>query len=344
MVSTDNGRYIWVANRATNNIAVLDTLDWANENARTYINDVGNKPNHIVLNHSKTKLFVANDDSNGQTEPDFVTVIDVATKTIDGYIYVADRPMSVQVDATDQYVYVACKEGRAIQKASVATRKVVATKELEGEPEHIKFVDNKLYVTCFDTDELYCLNPSDLSILTRTNTDNGPSQMEAVNGKLYVVCQGADDVMIFDIATNTLENRIEVGSRPNPIAYNAPKNLIYVGNSGEGSVCIISPTTNAVVEWCMTGDNPAYILVTEDGEKWYVSAHGPEDIVYYGKDTPYTGDAYVDNGSVTHKYGAEYWMPSRSKWVRGVDNTLTSFSSVEFWPEERLAGKEGYAH
>lgn len=344
MVMTENGRYLWIANRATNKITIIDTTTWGDLNTWRYIENVGNKPYELKLNNAGTKIYVSNNDSDGQNEPDFVTVIDVATRQIEGNIYVGDYPNGIAISNDDKYLYVVCKDIDMIQKVNTANRKVVASAEAVGGPRHIHVVGNNIYVTCFDENKLCCYDASTFTKIATLDCDKDPTQMISINGKLYVCNQGADNVMIFDIATNTLENRIFVGSRPNPIAYNPVKNVIYVGNSGEGSVCIINPTTNEITEWCMTGDAPEYITVSPDGERWYVTAHGPEDIVSYGTGAPFTGDAYLDNNGVSHKYGAAYWMPSRSRWARGADNTLTSFSSVEFWPNSQLQGKEGYSH
>ena len=344
IVTTGDGRYVWVANRATNRVIVVDTENWGNTTKWTYIENVGNKPYELRLNHSQTKIFVSNNDSDGMAEPDFVTIIDVATRQVEDRIYVSDYPMGMAISEDDRYLFVACKNTGLVQKINIASRRAIASRKIDGDPRYVHLVGNKLYVTCYDANKLYCLDANNLSIISVIECDMSPAQMESVGHKLYITNAGADTVMVIDTTTNTLMDRIEVGSKPRPIAYNKVKNILYVGNSGEGSVCIIDPTIDEVIEWCMTGDNPEYIAVSPDGERWYVTAHGPEDIVAYGEGTPYTGDAYVDGNGITHKYGAAYWMPSRSKWTRGIDNTLTSFSSVEFWPTAQLQGKQGYAH
>lgn len=353
MITTDGDKYLWIANRATNDISIVDVRTnggyWSDQSKWITIPNVGSKPYEIKINHAKTKVYVSNDDSSNIYDPDFITVIDkslalsVPESSVIDKIYVADRPMGIEISPDDKFLYVACSKDGIVQKANLLTNKVIDSVKLNCEIRHLKLHGNKLYITCFDTDKVACLDTASLDIITMMNCDKSPSQMEIVNNKLYVTNEGADTVNIFDTVTNTFIKRIETGSQPKPIGYNSVKNLLYIGNAGEGSVCIIDPTIDEVIEWCMTGDNPEYIIASEDGEYWYASAHGPEDIVSYGIDTPYTGDAYIDNNGKSHKYGAEYWMPSRSEWVRGSDNTLTSFSSVEFWPSSQLAGKKGYA-
>ena len=344
MVTTGNGRYLWTANRATDKIVVIDTTTWEDLNTWVNIENVGHNPYEMKINNTETKIYVSNNDASGKSEPDFITIIDVATRQIDGRIYVGDEPIGICLSNDSKYLYAACSGVSMVQKINLQNNKVIASIIVEGKPTHVHLVEDKVYATCADTNMLYCLNAGTLSLVSEIACDQTPMQMIDINGKLYVTNQGADNVMVIDIATNTVENRIPTGSRPGPIAYNAIHNVVYVGNSGEGSVCLIDPNINEVTEWAMTGDNPEYITVDPTGEHWYVTAHGPEDIVSYGTGDPYTGDAYLDNNGVAHKYGSTYWMPSRSSWARGEDNTLTSFSSVEFWPSAELQGKQGYSH
>ncbi len=342
IIITDN-RYVWIVNRATNDITIRDTNNWSNELVWEKIEDVGNKPFDIKINNAKTKVFVSNDDEDDQNTPDFITIIDVGTKLVEGHIHVADRPMGIEISSDDKYVYAACYDGKMVQKASVADHIVVNSAYLNGKPKYLKLVGSTLYATCSDTDELYVIDANTLDIIQIISCDEGPLQMVNVGSKLYVTNYSSDTVLIVNIATNTIEKRIDVGSGPRPIAYNPVYGFIYVGCSGEGTVAIINSTTDTVVDWAMTGHNPYHIAVSADGEKWYTSAHGPEGIYAYGEGNPFTGDAYLDNSGITHKYGAEYWMPTRSNWTRGADKTLTSFSSVEFWPSSKLQGKQGYA-
>lgn len=353
MIVSDGDKYLWIANRATNNISIVDVRtnggDWSDQSKWITVPDVGSKPYEMKINHAKTKVYVSNDDASNTYDPDYVSVLDkalavsVPEEAVIAKIHTADCPKGIEISPDDKYLYIACSKAGMVQKANLLTNKVIDSISLGVEIRHLKLYNGKLYVSCFATDKVVCLNASNLDVIATLNCDKSPSQMEVVNNKLYVTNEGADTVMIFDTVTNTFIKRVETGSQPKPIAYNAVKNVLYVGNAGEGSVCILDPITDEVVEWCMTGDNPEYIIASEDGEYWYASAHGPEDIVSYGSGNSYTGDAYIDNNGISHKYGAAYWMPSRSEWVRGSDNTLTSFSSVEFWPSAQLAGKKGYA-
>lgn len=345
MVMTSD-KYLWVANRATDKVIVIDTEDWTNETKRTHIEGLGRNPYELRLNNAGDKIYVSNNDAEGKYEPDFINVLDaVNMEKLDTKIYVADRPMGIEISGDDKYLYVACYGRGVVQKVDLQTNKVVDSIILGGSPKHLELDGNLLYVSCQETDNVYKVDVNTMSLLHTRPISSNPGQMLALNGKIYIVAESTAKVYVYNINDNSHHKTINVGSKPKPIAYNSGENVIYVGNAGEGSVCIIDEFTEEVVEWCMTGDNAEFIVVApESKDKWYVSAHGPEDIVSYGVDTPYTGDAYLDDNNITHKYGAAYWVPERSKWVRGVDNTLTSFSSVEFKPDESLQGKKGFVN
>ena len=341
-------RYLWVANRATDSIKIIDTMYWDDPFSQQEIKDVGFHPYAIKATHDRKTMIVTNDDPMGRIEPDFITLIDIDSKEITGQIQVADRPMGLEISDDDKYVYVACYNGNMVQKAELKTKKIVASGYFEGNPRFLKLVGDELYVTCPGINKLYALktnstNGDELSIIKEWTCFNRPGQMAYANGKLYIVNEGYDTVQVLNVATGQFVKTINVGSMPNPIGYNRHKNLIYVGNAGEGSACIINPDEDEVIEWVMTGHSPEYITVSDDGEKWFISAHGPRDIIAYGEDKPFTGDAYLDNSGNTHKYGAAYWMPKRSPWIRAKDNTLVGSSSVEFWPTAILQDKLGYA-
>lgn len=347
IVTTNNDRYVWVVNEATNELVVIDSEDWANEAGYTRIDLPGDMPYMIIPNHNRSKLFVTNRDLQDNYTPDIVTIIDVATRTVERNIEVADIPTGIEYyhDGQNDYLFVACSESNLVQKIDIAAGKVVDGARIPTSPRHVKLVYNKLYITSYEADKLYCIDRDTMEhLVAGINTNNGPDQMTAIGNNLYVVCQGHDSIDIFDTTTNQLTGEIKVGSMPKAIAYNPVENVIYVANSGEGSVCVIDPDTNTVESWLMTGDTAEFITVNQDGKKWYCTAHGPQGIVYYGENEPYTGDAYLDSSGQTHKYGAEYWMPTRSDWYRADDGTLTGFSSVEFWPNTQFHDKLGYAY
>ena len=147
-------------------------------------------------------------------------------------------------------------------------------------------------------------------------------------GKLYIVCQGVDFVQILNVESGNFLGTIRVGSTPKPILYNRHKDVIYVGNAGEGSCCIIDPVNDEVIEWVMTGHSPEYICISDNGDRWFVSAHGPSDIIVYGKGTPSLDVIWIVIMLPTNM--VPLLMPNRSEWHRADDSSLTGFSSVEF--------------
>lgn len=351
---THNDTMLWVANRATNSIRIINTIDrdtWLGSFEE--IKDVGSKPYALKANPSRTKMIVTNDDSVNKLDPDYITIIDVESKNIDGKIYVGDRPMGIEIGDVEgkEFVYIACSDGNMIQKASLETRRIVASAEIEGFPRFLKIVGNSLFATFQKSNKLYELDLN-LNVLNSWDCEKEPGQMAYVSSseKLYVVCQASDVIRVFDVDEHKFIKEIEVGSMPVPIASSkvpvdgSLKDRVYVGNAGEGSCCIIDPEIDEVVEWVMTGHSAEYITIAkpENGSRWYVSAHGPRDILSYGDDKPFFGDAYLDSSGQTHRYGAEYWYPQRSPWHRALDNTLNSYSTVEFKPNEVLHDKLGY--
>jgi DNA-binding beta-propeller fold protein YncE len=355
MALTPDNAQLWVANRATNRLRVIRTSDWT---LLYEVHDVGNKPYDVKMTHAGDKVIVANDNSNNKENPNYITV--VSTSIIDPVtqspqildkIVVGEHPFGIDITDDDKFVLVACREGKTIQKVNIAEKRVVLAAHLDGSPKHIKIYNDLAFVSCLDTTMVYVINIPDMTIVHEIDAGDGPAQIEIVPkeetglsyDKMYVVVQGEDSVKSYNISTYALIASVEVGSMPNPIKYNTGTNMLIVGNSGEGSLCYIDPMTDTVKEWSVTGDTPEFITCYSDGSRWFVTAHGPKDLAVYGEGTPYIGDAYLDNDGNTYQFGAAYWMPSRTEWIRSNDNQLTGYASVEFKPTAQLQDNKGYA-
>ena len=64
---------------------------------------------------------------------------------------------------------------------------------------------------------------------------------------------------------------------PKAIA-NPVEDVIYVANSGEGSVCVIDPDTNTVESWLMTGDTAEFNCKPDGKKRFYrpwATRHSP---------------------------------------------------------------------
>ena len=52
---------------------------------------------------------------------------------------------------------------------------------------------------------------------------------------------GSDTVSVVDANTRKVVNTIKVGSRPAGIAVDQPTGTVYVANSGDGSISVLTP-------------------------------------------------------------------------------------------------------
>ena len=90
----------------------------------TVIKNVGHKPYAIKrYPQSHSKIIVTNDDAHNLTEPDFITIIDTEKAilgdpdSIEAKILVRDRPMGLEISDDEKYAFVACMDGKSVQKS-----------------------------------------------------------------------------------------------------------------------------------------------------------------------------------------------------------------------------------
>jgi len=97
VANTSNGLRVYVANRHSNDVSVIDTT------TNTVVTNisVGKEPYGIAVNPSGTKLYVTNQGSSN------VSVIDTATNKVTTSITVEKYPSGVAVTPDEKWVYVA---------------------------------------------------------------------------------------------------------------------------------------------------------------------------------------------------------------------------------------------
>src|SRR5262245_5384347 len=81
----------------------------------------------------------------------------------------------------------------------------------------------------------------------------------------YFTNQLSNNVTPIDIATNTTEPTVAVGSLPLGIAITPNNQTAYVTNSGSNSVSAIDITTNTLAAFIPVGDTPSDVAITPDG-------------------------------------------------------------------------------
>ena len=267
---------MYVANADDDTVTILNTTGGPDNDVETDdvvgTVDVGGFPRGMAYAQDKMLMYVAN------TGDDTVTILnttggpdnDVETDDVVGTVDVGDNPQGIAYAQDKMLMYVANGVDDTVTILNttggpdndVETDDVVGTVDVGNGPQGIAYAQDKML--------MYVANAVDntVTILNATGGDDGTAG-------------NSDDV----INTNSLE--VDVGDKPQGIAYAQDKMLMYVANAGDNTVTILNATggddgnagnADDVVGTVDVGNNPQDLAYAQDKMLMYV-ANADDDTV-----------------------------------------------------------------
>ena len=137
-----------------------------------------------------------------------------------------------------------------------------------------------------NTGHLAVLEPdaSKVAIVDGTTVVHHPISLYAtsaalnpVTNRLYVTNAADNSIEALDTGVLGAE-QIDAGDRPNAVAIDRQRELVYVTNSGTGDVSVVDGTTHAVLETVPAGTLPIAVAVDEITGNAYVANAGSNDV------------------------------------------------------------------
>ncbi len=174
-------------------------------------------------------------------------------------VQVGKSPIDVAVNPSSSLVYVTNIESGTVSVIDGITNTVSSTIKVGSIPYAIAVnpETNMTYVTDLGDGSISMLKNSKYDLNNNSNTTGVGTTLEKINGviapagiainvstnKAYVTDYASNAVFVIDLKTNSIINKIEVGSNPVGISVNPNSNRIYVMN-GDNTVskCIIITT------------------------------------------------------------------------------------------------------
>lgn len=144
-----------------------------------------------------------------------------------------------------------------------------------GATEVVLGSDDRVYVAnaVSDTISAICINGT---VKTYNIVNNGFIDVDAAVAKLYV--SNGTTVTVNDLLSGSLIGTISCFTNAQYIKLNKSGNLLFVVDTGDNSVKVISTLTLIEVAKIPTGIAPNFILLSEDGTKAYISNSGSASI------------------------------------------------------------------
>ncbi|NLI46075.1 MAG: YncE family protein [Acidobacteria bacterium] len=83
---------------------------------------------------------------------------------------------------------------------------------------------------------------------------------------------------IFDLQKQRVIESVKVGLRPQALAVNPAGDTVYVANSAESTVSVISLDVNKVIDTLKVGDGPNGLAISRNGRKLYITHSRSNDL------------------------------------------------------------------
>jgi YVTN family beta-propeller protein len=324
---------LFVTNRITNNVAVIDTTT---NQVLTEI-PVGTYPIRIAMTPNKLKAFVSNGKSNN------ISVLDTVARTNIATITVTRVPGESAVTPDGGRLFVVHQSGSGqhtcpVDVINTTTNAIITTvfcpgswlKDILFTPDgHTAYVANQ---TVGEVDAI------DTTTYQVTNIPTGAGSrrlcISPLGDRVYCANYRGNTVSVINTATKQNIANIPVGQGPRAIAITPNGTEVYVANVGSGTVSVINTTTLSVVATIPTGVNPWELVMKADGTKAFAS-NTLSDTVSVINTATHTVTATVPAGhgpfiaQISSDQTKLYVSDTRSTTVTVIDiPSLTVFATV----------------
>jgi len=217
---------------------------------------VGDLPLNIAVSSSKKYIAVTN---NGQGKQS-LQLIDVKNENVLDNIPVAKAWLGLKFSSDEKYLYASGGNDNWILQYAVTNDKLVLQDSIKlGKkwpnkisPAGIDIDDARhlLYVVSKDDSALYIINLDTKKAVRQISLEGeaytcllSPNKKE-----LYISCWGCDKLLIFDTEKMRITSQINVGDNPNELCLTKDGSRLFVANSNDNSVSVISVKDRKVIE------------------------------------------------------------------------------------------------
>lgn len=217
---------------------------------------LGDLPLNIAVSNNENYVAVTN---NGQSEQS-IMIIDTKTEKRTDSVAIPVSWLGLAFSKDDKTLYASEGNGNKILCYSNTNGILKLTDSIKlGKPWPEKIsptglcVDNahqRLYVVTKENNSLYVINLEKKKVLKRVALPGEAYTcvLSPANKKLYISIWGDEKVLIYDTRKDSIITSIPVGSNPNDLVFTRNGKYLFVANSMDNSVSVISTSDNKVVE------------------------------------------------------------------------------------------------
>jgi YVTN family beta-propeller protein len=330
---TPDGAYVYVANRGSNSVSVIDT---ATHTVTANIT-VGTYPAGVAITPNGAYAYVTNSGS------DSISVINTATKTVTANIPVGRSPFRLAIAPNGAYAYAANQGGNTVSVINTATNTVTANLTVGNYPFGIAVSPDgtRLYTTDYGDGKVSVVNIATNAMIASVTVGEAPTYVAiSPNGAYaYVVNYASDMVSVINTATNLVTANIPVGRSPFTVTISPNGAFAYVTNGGNNSISVVNTATNMVTATVPLGGKPYCVAMTSDGAYAYITTWGVNSVtkvnnvalslsvssgtMYQGQTCNITS-ATITTGTAPYNY-SWFVRPPGNSYSRFYGATLSSY-------------------
>ncbi len=273
----DIGRYVFVPNRASADVAVIDTTS-DQVVARV---QVGKVPHQVAVSEDLAKLIATN------TEDDTISIVDLKTLATDATIALDSEPEHMQLSPEGRLVAVANIGAGTVSLVSLSGNREIARVDGLIEPHNLTFSPDGslLYVANLGANHVSVVDVARAEVVDEipvaeptpvaTAVHDGAAEFQGIvnvtatpDGRLGFAAHGEGNTLaVIDLSKGTKVKDIAVGELPWRAFTTEDGRFMMVPNNGERTVSVISTATLEVVATLpgaadMTGVNAGWFDTT----------------------------------------------------------------------------------
>jgi len=246
----DIGRYVFVPNRASADVAVIDTVT-DEVVARV---QVGKVPHQVAVSEDLAKLVATN------TEDDTISVVDLETLEAEATIALGSSPEHMQLSPTGRLLAVANIGAGTVSLVSLTEKREVARVGGLIEPHNLTFSPDGelLYVANLGADHVSVVDVARAEVVEEipvaeptpiaSATRDGAAEFQGIvnvtatpDGRLGFAAHGEGNTLaVIDLSKGRKVKDIALGELPWRAFATADGRFMLVPNNGERSVSVIS--------------------------------------------------------------------------------------------------------
>jgi len=269
-------RYLYVPNRASADVAVIDTL--TDELVARV--DVGKVPHQVVVSDVLGKMVASN------TEDNTISIVDLATLKTEATVMLDSEPEHMELNPQGALLAVGNIAAGTVSLVSLTENREIARVDGLFEPHNLTFSPSGdlLYVANLGADHVSVVDVADASVINEIDVAEPTAVASAAgaaaeyqgiinvtrtpDGRLGFAAHGEGNRMaVIDLRSQERVKSLELGELPWRAYTTADGRYMLVPNNGDATVSVISTSSLEVVATLpgaedMTGINTGWFETT----------------------------------------------------------------------------------